>query len=132
MANTKQSFKPKEMYTHKRVDFYGQNAGLLFHKKPLSFTFIHQLPIWPLAMWREEKVLDVNANVYSNLQLYLANKFIYNKAAPSNINFITNLSQDNNLNLEKKASKSSGGRRQIPIDGAAVCFGSELEIIYGN
>ena len=120
------------MYTHKRVDFYGQNAGLSFHKKPLSLRSFIILSRWPLAMWREEKVLDVNANVYSNLQLYLANKFIYNKAAPSNIKFITNLSQDNNLNLEKKANKSSGDRRQIPIDGAGVCFGSELKIIYGN
>ena len=39
MANTKQSFKPKEMYTHKRVDFYGQNAGLSFHKKPQEAHF---------------------------------------------------------------------------------------------
>ena len=29
MANTKQSFKPKEMYAHKRVDFYGQKCWII-------------------------------------------------------------------------------------------------------
>ena len=109
----------------KMLDY--QSIRSLYHYVHSSFC---QDGHW--QMWREEKVLDVNANVYSNLQLYLANKFIYNKAAPSNIKFIKNLSQDNYFNLEKKTNKSSGDRRQIPIDGAGVCFGSELEIIYGN
>ena len=73
----------------KMLDY--QSIRSLYHYVHSSFC---QDGHW--QMWREEKVLDVNANVYSNLQLYLANKFIYNKAAPSNIKFITNLSQDNN------------------------------------